>query len=162
MFDPPSATIYRFPVAEKPVSISATEEAGSIALTGAGYSNIKEPARSFLDSGRRNLREEEIDSPAARRFLIAEIERLDQVCAELDSYKDQYHDQRVELTQLRAEKTKSIFHEILSTFCISVGFAGLGAAPNYLAVAGAERFVLIVIGLSAVLVAGGFITKAWK
>ena len=41
-------------------------------------------------------------------------------------------------------------------------FAGLGAAPNYLAVAGAERFVWIVIGLSLVLVSVGILSRVFK
>jgi hypothetical protein len=94
--------------------------------------------------------------------MIAEIERLDQLCAELQSFKDRYYDQRVELAELKASTQKSLLKEILSTFCLSVGFAGLGAAPNYLAVAGAERFVSIVIGLACILIIGGLVTKAWK
>lgn len=163
VFDRPGATIYPFPVAAKAKApLSATEESGSIALPPGTIVESKEPTRAFLQSGRRNLKEEELDSPAVRRFLIAEIERLDQACSDSKEFEQKYHEQRVEIASLTEGSKRSVSREVLSTICISVGFAGLGAAPNYLWVAGVERFVWIVIGLAVVLIAGGIVTKAWK
>ncbi|MGA2894654.1 MAG: hypothetical protein ABSE22_17450 [Xanthobacteraceae bacterium] len=162
--DPPSATIYRFPVPEKSAAIpaSATEESGSITFTGTGVAETKEAPRAFLQVGRRNLREDEISTPAVGRFLIAEIERLDLQCDEHKRYVGMYHDQRVTIATLTETGKISRWREALSITCISVGFAGLGAAPNYLAIAGAERFVWIVIGLSLVLVSIGLLSRVFK
>jgi hypothetical protein len=67
MFDRPSATIYRFPVADKSSSIiiapTATEEGGSVVVSTAVV-EVKESMRGFLQVGRRNLKEEEISTPA--------------------------------------------------------------------------------------------------
>jgi hypothetical protein len=147
-------------VADNPSS--PTDETGSVALAEIGAAQAKESARAFLQSGRRNLKEEELDSPAVRRFLLAEIERLDLLCADNQTYVQEYHDQRVEIATLKEGGRKSVSREVLSTVCLSVGFAGLGASPNYLVVAGAERFVWIVIGLSVVLVLSGILSKVWK
>lgn len=163
LVDPPTATIYRFPVSEKPkpaLPASATEESGSTALP--AVIDSKEPARAFLQLGRRNLKEEELDHPASRRFLMAEIERLDLLCAAQQVYVEKYHDQRVEIATLTEGGKKSLWREVLSTIALSVGFTGLGAAPSYLTVAGAERFVWVVIGLAVVLIIGGILSKAWK
>jgi hypothetical protein len=163
--DPPGATIYRFPVADKLSTIpssSATEESGSVAVTGAHVADTKESTHSFLQVARRNLREEEISTPAVGRFLIAEIERLDHFCDEHKHFVEMYHDQRVTIATLSETGKTSRWREALSIACISVGFAGLGAAPNYLAVAGAERFVWIVIGLSLVLVSIGLLSRVFK
>ena len=71
------AIIYPFPVTG--TKSSATDEAGSTPTTEGVPSSaeVKESARGFLNLSRRALSEEELSTPAARRFLIFEIERLD-------------------------------------------------------------------------------------
>ena len=74
--DRPSATVYQFPVAQNSISVPAlaTEEKGSVAVPAdvAAAAETKEP-RGFLQSARRNLSEDELASPAGRRFLIRSI-----------------------------------------------------------------------------------------
>ena len=145
--DGPSATIYRLHMA-LPVN-SATDESGSIPVPAdvAAATRAKEPARAFLQSARRDLSDNELATPAARRFLIADLERLDQQCAELQSYADKYHDQRVTIATLTADAQKSKWNEILSFVCLSVGSAGLGASPS-ISLAGTPR-ALAAAGLGA-------------
>jgi hypothetical protein len=78
------ATIYQFRVASISQSSSATEELGSTPIDAAEMAagETKEQPRGFLQAARRGLSEEELSTPAARRFLIADLERLDRLCVE--------------------------------------------------------------------------------
>jgi hypothetical protein len=144
--------------------LSSTEEAGSTPTpTGEGKPpEAKEPARGFLQLRRRALSEDELSTPAARRFLIFEIERLDQQCQEIQEFVQKYHDQRVIIASLEVSVKASRWNEILSSTCLAVGSAGLGAAPSYVALPTMAFFGWIIFGLSAVLVAGGVASRIWK
>src|SRR4051812_17554053 len=93
------AKIYRFPMADPaknfPATTSPTEEAGAAVAPGGEVAILKESSRSFLAAARRNLTAEELASPGALRLLIAELERLDQVCSEHQTIVTEYHSQRV-------------------------------------------------------------------
>jgi hypothetical protein len=164
--DPPGATIYHFPVAEKTKlhDVSATDEEGATPLSSSAITVVetKEATRGFLQVGRRNLSEEELSTPAARRFLIFEIERLDQSCSENVGFIEKYHDQRVTIASLTEAGKKSRWNEILSFICLSVGSAGLGAAPSYFAIPGAIIAGTVVFGLSVILVGTGIASRVWK
>jgi hypothetical protein len=143
---------------------SATEETGAtpVAPEEIAAGERKEPARGFLQAARRGLSEEELSTPAARRFLIAELERLDELCVSNQSYVEKYHDQRVTIATLTEAGKTSRWNEILSFLCLSIGSAGLGAAPSYLGVPGAERYGLVFLGLSILLIIGGVASRVWK
>jgi hypothetical protein len=143
---------------------SATEETGAtpIALAELAASEAKEAPRAFLKAARRGLSEEELSSPAARRFLIAELERMDELCNTNQKYLEQYHDQRVVIATLTEASKVSRWNEILSFVCLSIGSAGIGAASSYLGLAGAEKYGLVIFGLSAVLVGVGVASRIWK
>lgn len=162
MIDHYGATIYEFPVAGK--NLSVTEETGAtpIAPEEIGAAETKEAPRGFLKAARRTLSEEELSTPAARRFLISEIERLDQICADNQGFVTKYHDQRVIIATLTETGKKSRRNEILSLLCFSIGCAGIGAAPAYLVIPNAQHFGWVVFGLSAILVIGGLVLKEWK
>src|SRR6266446_888632 len=111
---------------------------------------------------KRTLSEEELSTPAARRFLIFEIERLDQLCAESQTFVQNYHDQRVTIATLTESAKTSRWNEILSSLCMGIGCAGLGAAPAFITIPGASTLGWIITGLSAILVIGGIAPKVWK
>jgi hypothetical protein len=142
----------------------ATEEIGATPVVAAEGSAVdtKEPPRGFLQAARRGLSEEELSTPAARRFLISEIERLDALCIEQQDYAKQYHDQRVIIATLTEITKSSRWTEILSFVCLTVGSAGLGAAPSYLSIPGATPIGLVFMGLSAILVIVGVASRIWK
>jgi hypothetical protein len=147
-----------------PEKLSATEDVGSTPTTFIGVGKApeeKEPARGFLQPSRRALSEEELSTPAARRFLIAEIERLDQECQESKEFQ-KYHDQRVTIAALEVVVRASRWNEILSSICLAIGSAGLGAAPSYVTIPSLAAFGWIIFGLSTVLVAGGVASRIWK
>lgn len=141
-----------------------TEEAGSIPVVGNETSapETKNIPRSFLQAARRGLSEEELSTPAARRFLIAELERMDETCGEMKGFEKKYHDQRVEIATLIEAGKISRWNEILSFICLTVGAAGLGAAPGYLNVVGAEHYGQVFFGLSLILVLAGIASRIWK
>src|SRR5438046_1823242 len=116
---------------------SATEEAGAEPVKTTAGGATKEPPRGFLAVARRNLTEEELASPAVQRFLIAEIERLDQLCTDQESFVGRFHDQRVQIASLTEQSRRSRWNEILFALCLSIGSAGIGAAPGYFAIPGA-------------------------
>jgi len=160
--DRPTAIIYQFCMASQ--SISPTEEAGStpIGAEEVAATEAKETSRSFLQSARRPLTEEEVTSPAVRRFLIAELERLDQQCAELKEFERKYNEQRVEVATLRADARIARWTEIVSFVCLSVGSAGLGAAPSYFAIKDGTTLGVMLMVFSLILVLGGIISRVIK
>lgn len=141
--------------------ISATEETGAqpVAAQGVG---TKEPARGFLNVARRNLTEEELASPGVQRFLIAEIERLDQLCADHQTFVTGYHDQRVTIAILSEQTKSSRWNEILFVVCLSVGSAGIGASSNYFSIVGAWPTGVVVLALSLILIGAGMASRIWK
>jgi hypothetical protein len=81
-----------------------TDEAGSQLVRDASAEAAKEQPRSFLAKARRELDERELSSPAARRFFIAEIERLDKENAELRHYRDSYFEAQTQLSVMRESR----------------------------------------------------------
>jgi hypothetical protein len=161
--DRPSAEIYAFPCMSASKS-SATEEIGSTPVPSASGSGgeVKESPRSFLQVARRNLTEEDFGTPAARRFLIAEIERLDVICATHEIVVTRYHDQRVTIAELTQETRVSRKNDILAFVCLSLGSVGIGAAPGYLALAGGGAYGAVILCGSVLLIGAGAISKVWK
>jgi hypothetical protein len=143
---------------------SATEESGSTPLSGAVVlaENIKETPRAFLQAARRNLTEEDLDTPAARRFLLAEIERLDQICTDHEGLITHYHDQRVTIAELTLGSQVTRKNDLLSFVCLSVGSAGIGAAPGYFGLAGGTAYGIVVLLGSVLLFAAGILSKVLK
>lgn len=114
---------------------SQTDEAGSTPVQAEPTRDINaKGTREFLSLGRRNLSAEELASPTVARFLIAEIERLDGECARYSGIEHKYNEQRVEMAALQARHNNTEWLELLSTACLAVGSAGIGAAGSYLAV----------------------------
>lgn len=160
--DRPSASIYRLRMVSG--ANSATDERGSVPVSAevAAATQAKEPARAFLQSARRHLSDDELATPAARRFLIADLERLDERCTELQSYEQKYHDQRVTIATLTSQAETSKWNEILSFVCSSVGSAGLGAAPSYFALRDGTTLGYIMLGFSVVLLAAGVANRMFR
>jgi hypothetical protein len=143
---------------------SATDESGSVPVGAeeVAATAAKEPARAFLQSARRNLSDAELSTPAVRRFLIAEIERLDKECMELEEFERQYNNQRVEIATLTASARASRWNDILSFVCLSIGSAGIGAAPSYLSLKDGATIGVMIALLSSVLVVVGVTSRVLR
>lgn len=140
---------------------SATEDTGSTPV-GDATGVAKEQPRGFLASGRRNLSEEELGAPGVRRFLIFEIERLDTQCVELRQVERDHSELRVEHAKLQASARSSRLNELVSFVCLTVGSAGLGAAPSYMSLKGAEGVGWVVVIGSALLVIAGIASRVFR
>jgi hypothetical protein len=172
LIDPRGSNIYRFPVAP---NLAATDEIGSrpVVATIEDLVESKEAPRSFLKAARKDLTPEEAASTAGMRWLQYEADRLEQECGGVraaldelrnahDTLTDQYHDQRVEVANLRGTKHASVRNEILANLCLAAGAAGLGVAPGYFSIAGAAGLAYVGMVVSAVLVVGGISCRVWK
>ncbi len=175
--DPLTATIYEFPMMAETSKVMGatgpTEATGATPIAEEASRPVKESSRSFLQAARRNLTEEEASSPAGVRWLTADVERLDQECAEMqtqlaelraqyDSLKDQFNDKRVELESVKAKATITTRNELLSYLCVSAGAAGMAVCPGYFAVQGAGGLAIAGLVIAAVLFGAGLILRGWK
>jgi hypothetical protein len=97
-------------------------------------------------------------SIVAKRFLIAEANRLVEENQHLKQFKDKYHDVDKRLAALKETLKPLRTNEFLSSVCLATGSAGLGAAPTFLALSSYGWYVFV--GLSAVLVLAGIAAKA--
>jgi len=145
-------------------SSSATEETGSVLIAPeeAAATEVKETSRAFLQAARRNLNDDELATPAARRFLIAELERLDEQCRILEKYAESHHDQRVTIATLVETNKKSKWIEILSSLCLAIGSAGIGWSPSFFAVAGGFLNGIFIVATSLILIVGALAPKVFK
>jgi hypothetical protein len=122
----------------------------------------KEPKRAFLAKARRNLDETELGSPVVSRFLIDELERLDEELAETRTYRDRFHSRDKELAVLQAHTRAFTRLELASFVMLAVGSAGLGASPSFITLATMEVYGWIVFGLSMILVIAGVAVRILK
>ncbi len=160
--DQPSATIYAFPMLSK--AASATEEAGSVPVAAAevAATAAKEPLYAFLGAARRdNLTADELASPGTLRYLISDLERLNDRCLGLEGVEKTYNDLRVEHARLEERANRSKWSSLLSDACLSIGSLALGAAPSYIGLPGAEKVGFVVIAGAAVLIISGIVAK-WR
>lgn len=94
--------------------------------------------------------------------MIAEIERLDSECEVYRSLSTRYYDLRVEHAKLEESAKRSKWLEVLSFVASSVGAAGIGAAPSYLADKNLHATGIFVLSCSIVLVLTGVVSKVMK
>lgn len=124
------------------------------------YSNIK-----------REINEEDFQSPAVQRILLGEVDKLENRCLMLDdklneknidylSLQNVYHQRDKEKSILDEKLKKSKSQEILYSFCLAAGSVVIGFAKVVWDKGLGEIFLI----LGVFLIIGGIITKAiqWK
>jgi hypothetical protein len=151
-----------------------TEESGAIPLAIEGASGrTRDAARSFLAAARRDLTEEQASSPAGVRWLMHDVERLDQertalrtefadIREKYEALREDFNDKRVELEATKSAARVSARNEALTYLCVSAGSAGLGACPGYFSVSGATTLATTGIVISALLLMCGLTLRVWK
>ena len=156
------AIIYQFPMTGTQLVVAETEETGAVALAVDAQGSEKVTVRSFMKVAIRDLTEEDLSTPAARRFLIAEITRLERQCDRDGTAQENCHALELKLAGLESKLESSTWQEILSFSCLSIGSVGLGAFPSYIALK--DGFVDgIVIGiLSVALIGVGVLSRVFK
>ena len=86
-------------------------------------------SRRSLSKVRRELSEEEFNSPAALRMLIDEVERLDEECADLIDYRERFYSAERRGAILEEKLKARIASDIIFGTCLAVGAAAIGYAP---------------------------------
>lgn len=105
-------------------------------------------------------------SRVAKRFLVAEINRLVDENQQLKQFKDKYHDADKRLAVLKETIRPFRINELLSSACLMAGSAGLGAAPSFLSLSSYGWYVfvsgsaLLVLAAIAARVSGPTIATA--
>lgn len=109
--------------------------------------------QSFLDPAKRNLREEELESPAARRFMIAEIDRLTDECddlkGEIKSLRKNGYDNAILTEKIENIQKKKGYETVV----FGLSSIGVGASPSYLS-SDPNTWIFLVI-FSAGLISSG-------
>src|SRR5690348_15499627 len=126
------------------VSIPAADGAGN----GSGIS-IGSEGRVEQISG---TDEKEL-SAVAKRFLVAEINRLVDENQQLKQFKDKYHDADKRLAVLKEMLRPFRMNELLSSACLMAGSAGLGAAPSFLSLSSYGWYVFVSVAALLVIAA---------
>ncbi|WP_287591786.1 hypothetical protein ACS18Q_17510 [Vibrio sp. Vf1514] len=121
--------------------------------------SLKGSKRRSFTKLRRELEEEELNSPAVQKLLIDEIERLERENIDLVNYQDKYYQVDKAKAVLDQKLKTSISQEIISGVCMTVGAASLGYAPTLWAHQ-PSGWIAIIFG--GVLIVGGIIAKAVK
>lgn len=113
----------------------------------------------FLKKGYRDLDESELATPAAVRFLLADIDRLNGEVSELKPFRDRSF-QLEKAVAILEEKTKStLSFEILSAAGLAIGAAMVGYS-RYLWDSSPTGYFALGVGL--LLMAGGLVARLVK
>ena len=97
--------------------------------------------------------EEKELSRVAKRFLVAEINRLVDENQQLKQFKDRYHDIDKKLAVLKETVKPFRINELLSSVCLIAGSVGLGAAPNFLSLSSYGWYVFVSVSALLVIAA---------
>jgi hypothetical protein len=92
-------------------------------------------------------------STAAKRYLVAEINRLVEENRQMKQFKEKYHDADKKLAVLRETIKPVRRNTFLSSACLIAGSAGVAAAPSFLSISQYGWYVFVVV--SAMLLVAG-------
>ena len=115
----------------------------------------KAASRRAYSNVRRELTEEEMSHPAVHRLIISDIDECEDMIAELEQYRSNFHssDRAKAVLEERLEKKTSL--EILHDVSLGVGFFFCGLAPSvwdkqpYGTLSVAGGLLLIICGIVA-------------
>lgn len=107
---------------------------------------------------RREISEDDLQSPAVQRLLLGEVDRLQTQISDLELIKIKYHVADKQ-TAILNEKIKALTsHEVLYGICLTIGSAIIGLAS----LLWASGYGIVAIAIGSVLVVGGVISKVLK
>jgi hypothetical protein len=135
------------------VSIPAAHGAGN----GSGISIGSEERVEQISGSPISGSDEKELSTVAKRFLVAEINRLVEENQQLKQFKDKYHDADKRLAVLKETHKPFRANEFLSSVCLMAGSAGLGTAPSFLSLNSYGWYIFV--GVSAALLIAGIAAK---
>ena len=117
--------------------------------------NESSKSRKAFSKLRRELSEEELNSPAVQKLLLDNLDQLENMNFELEIYEENFHIVDKEKAVLQEKLKSSQSSEILYTFTLTIGAAIIGLAPTFWA----TGYGVLVIIVGFLLVMGGIISK---
>lgn len=102
-------------VPEKPTSEAIVGTTDQNAVPSTPYSSLK-----------REISEEDLDSPVVQRILLGEVDKLESKVSNLESYVEKFHATDKKAAVLE-EKLKTVnADEVLYSFCLTIGSVIIG------------------------------------
>lgn len=110
------------------------------------YSNLK-----------RQLSEEDLNSPGTQRLILAELDKYDECKKDLNFYKEAYHRKDKENAVYKQQISNNKAFDVVYSFLLAAGPAILGLSPSVCEKDKTIGVMLIIIGVICLL--AGIITK---
>jgi hypothetical protein len=111
--------------------------------------------RNALSRVIREVSDEELSSPGARKLLIDKLDNLELQVAELTPYRERFHEADKQVAVLQARFRKSTASEILYGFALAAGAALISLASSaWTTLPYSSAF--LVLGIALMLSAGVF------
>jgi len=105
---------------------------------------------------RRELSEEEMASPGARRLLLDALDGLEREYAELRSVRDQFHRADRDAAILREQLKVQIAADVVYGTGLAIGFGLIGIVPE---IWDRKPYGMVVLFLAIILILGGIVAK---
>lgn len=106
----------------------------------------------------RELSEEDLSNPPVQKFLLGEIDRLEERIQQLEDFEKQFHENDKERAVLEEKLKTSNAYEILYSFCLAFGSGLIGLTPTF--EFADKGWILFVLGV--ILLFCGILTKYKK
>lgn len=113
--------------------------------------------RRALSQVRRELNEDELASPGARRLLLDALDAMENECESLRSIRADYHRVDREAAVLKEQLKVHIAADIVFGTGLAVGFGLIGVVPQ---IWDKKPYGAIVLILAIILIIGGVVAKA--
>ena len=150
----------------KPERVESSPEDSSVGTTPPPRTPLPKGQQKALVSVRRELTEEEFASPASRRMLLAELERLQEENGGLRDYQEKYHEADKQVAVLTEERSgqdrllnalskRDVSQDITFGVCLTIGAGILGPPPWE-----ASDWPTSMIGILFII--GGILSKWWQ
>lgn len=98
-------------------------------ISGPPSPPLSKPA-SALSSVRRELTDEELSSPGARKLLIDRLDQTELLVRELKDFRDRFYEADKEVTRLTEKMKHETAAEVLYGVSLSIGAIFIGLAPS--------------------------------
>ncbi len=117
---------------------------------------VEQPkTRQAFARTRRELSEDEMNSPGVQRMLLDDIDRLEREKADLSEYRRRFHETDKECTELRTKRRRGLAADTVFGGCMALGgvilgnLANLQARPDLLWLSGIVGGALLLLGIVA-------------
>ncbi len=142
---------------EEPISVGSQTDEHK--LGNVSSDNVKRDALSNL---KRELTEEELNTPGAIRLLLSKVDDYDNCQKDLQKYMAKYHERDKQCAVLETLAKSNTAFEILYSFSLSVGSALIGLVPS-VNMDGSQSYLQWILGsIGIVALVGGIIAKIFK